>query len=89
MRIECGVGGGNNNELWQNDNNRNSICLVNQADGTFVTKSRLIFTPNRFDNLRHVTCQANNEVTATLRQNPIQQSQQLHVHCNSFFTSII
>merc|ERR1740128_97704 len=51
-----------------------------QPDGTFLTRSRLIFTLNRFDNLRYVTCQASNQVTDNLMQNPIQQSQQLHVH---------
>ncbi|XP_046442909.1 hemicentin-1-like isoform X6 [Daphnia pulex] len=50
-----------------------------QADGTFSTKSRLIFTLNRHDHRRYITCRAGNTVTDDLHQKPVQASQLLRV----------
>ncbi|XP_045036805.1 hemicentin-1-like isoform X2 [Daphnia magna] len=50
-----------------------------QSDGTFSTRSRLIFTLNRHDHRRYITCRAGNTVTDDLQHKPVQASQLLRV----------
>ncbi|XP_057364590.1 B-cell receptor CD22-like isoform X9 [Daphnia carinata] len=50
-----------------------------QSDGTFSTRSRLIFTLNRHDHRRYITCRAGNTVTDDLQHKPVQVSQLLRV----------
>ncbi|XP_046648094.1 uncharacterized protein LOC124338080 isoform X3 [Daphnia pulicaria] len=68
---------------WYNDSSPLQKSAVEttqlQADGTFSTKSRLIFTLNRHDHRRYITCRAGNTVTDDLHQKPVQASQLLRV----------
>ena len=50
-----------------------------QVDGTFTTKSRLIFTLNRYDHRRYLICQATNSVED--HPKAAQATQLLRVEC--------
>ena len=51
-----------------------------QADGTYITRSRIVLTPTRFDHNRTIQCRARNEVLDHLKQEPQKDNFTLHVN---------
>lgn len=55
-----------------------------QADGTYETQSRMIFTANRYDNGVTITCQTTNQVMESMGEIPYVTSVKLQVNCKCF-----
>lgn len=60
-----------------------NIYFLIQADGTYETQSRLIFTATRFDNGITLACQASNLVMENMGEIPYRSPVKLQVNCKS------
>ena len=67
---------------------RRSFSSHLQADGTYETQSRLIFTASRFDNGITLACQASNLVMESMGEIPYRAPTKIQVNCKSIISII-